>query len=117
MAELSEAESVRRLVDRFGFGAGGDALTRWQDMGHAAVVDTLLAPTGPDTGATATPVPELPSPQRPERAAEKPAERATRPRRTGRRGRRTGSSSRPSSSPRRAGGSTGWCGPSTRPGS
>jgi len=74
MAELSEAESVRRLIDRFGFGAGGDDLARLQDIGYAAAVDALLAPNGPDVGAAATPVPELPSPDRPGRAAGRDAD-------------------------------------------
>lgn len=65
MAELSEAESVRRLVDRLGFGAGGDALARLQSAGYAAAVDTLLAPTGSDAGVTATPLPRLTAPERP----------------------------------------------------
>jgi uncharacterized protein (DUF1800 family) len=69
MAELSEAESVRRLVDRLGFGAGGDELTRLQTAGYAAAVDTLLAPSGPDAGAAATPLPRLTAPERPERTA------------------------------------------------
>jgi len=69
MAELSEAESVRRLVDRLGFGAGGDELARRQSSGYAAVVEALLAPSGPDAGAAATPPPRLPPPDRPERGA------------------------------------------------
>ena len=87
MAELSEAESVRRLLDRLGFGAGGDELARWQSSGYAAVVDALLAPTGPDAGAVATPAPRLPTPARPQRTAPRgaggasektPADRAAR---------------------------------------
>lgn len=65
MAELSEAESVRRLADRFGFGAGGELLARWQSGGYAATVDVLLAPSGPDAGVAATPVPRLTRPERP----------------------------------------------------
>jgi uncharacterized protein (DUF1800 family) len=87
MAELSEAESVRRLLDRLGFGAGGDELAQRQSSGYAAVVDALLAPTGPDAGAVATPAPRLPAPARPERTARRgaggasektPADRAAR---------------------------------------
>lgn len=69
MAELSEAESVRRLVDRLGFGAGGDALVRLQSAGYAATVDTLLAPTGSDAGVAATPLPRLTTPERPGKRA------------------------------------------------
>jgi len=67
MAQLSEADSVRRLVDRLGFGSGGDALVRLQSAGYAAAIDTLLAPNGPDAGAAATPLPRLAAPERPER--------------------------------------------------
>ncbi len=68
MAELSEAESVRRLVDRLGFGAGGEVLAGLQSGGYAAAVDALLAPTGPDAGVAATPVPRLTAPERPGKA-------------------------------------------------
>ncbi|HEY5980692.1 MAG TPA: DUF1800 domain-containing protein [Microlunatus sp.] len=68
MAELSDAESVRRLVDRLGFGAGGDTLAGLQSAGYEATVDLLLAPTGPDAGVTATPVPRLAAPERPGKA-------------------------------------------------
>ena len=75
MAELTEAESVRRLVDRFGFGAGGDALADLQAAGYAAAVDALLAPNGPDAGAAATPIPRLTPPDRPERTKKRKAGR------------------------------------------
>ena len=76
MAELSEAESVRRLVDRFGFGAGGDELAHLQSSGYAAVVEALLAPSGPDAGVRATPVPALAVPDRPRPAARNDPRRA-----------------------------------------
>lgn len=71
MAELSEAESVRRLVDRLGFGAGGEALARLQSAGYAAAVDTLLDPSGTDAGVTATPAPRLVAPEPPARPGRK----------------------------------------------
>lgn len=71
MAELSEAESVRRLVDRLGFGAGGDVLAGLQSAGYGAAVDTLLAPRGTDAGVTATPAPRLTAPEPPARPGRK----------------------------------------------
>ena len=69
MTELSEAETVRRLVDRFGFGAGGAHLTALQALGPPAAVDALLAPSGSDAGVRATPVPTLTVPDRPRPAS------------------------------------------------
>jgi uncharacterized protein (DUF1800 family) len=59
MADLSEAATVRRLVDRLGFSAGGDSLAALQQRGLDAAVETLLHPSGDDAGATATPAPQL----------------------------------------------------------
>ena len=73
MAQLSEADSVRRLVDRLGFGAGGDELVRLQSAGYAAAVDALLAPSGPDAGVRATLPPTLTVPDRPRHTAREDA--------------------------------------------
>ncbi len=76
MAELSEAESVRRLADRFGFGAGGDGLAALQQRGYDSAVEALLSPDGTDGGVQATPAPRLEIPARP--AGGKEADRADR---------------------------------------
>ena len=76
MAELSEAESVRRLADRFGFGAGGEGLAALQQRGYDSAVEALLSPDGTDAGVQATPAPRLEIPARP--AGGKEADRADR---------------------------------------
>ena len=53
MTELDEHAAVRRLIDRFGFGAKPGALAKAQDAGFAATLDAVLAP-GTDAGAQAT---------------------------------------------------------------
>lgn len=59
MSELSEAEAVRRVCDRLGFGAGGEQLAAAQQAGFAATVRDFLEPSGPDAGVTATPYPQF----------------------------------------------------------
>ena len=59
MARLSEAAAVRRLLDRFGFGAGGAELAAAQQRGWSSTLTALLAPVGPDRGVTATPPPAV----------------------------------------------------------
>jgi uncharacterized protein (DUF1800 family) len=73
MTELDEHAAVRRLIDRFGFGAKPGALAKAQDAGFAATLDRVLAP-GTDAGAKATPVPELgPEPEKPSKKQPDPA--------------------------------------------
>src|ERR1044072_4713157 len=73
MTELDERAAVRRLIDRFVFGAKLGALTKAQDAGFTATLDTVLAP-GTDAGAQATPEPELgPEPEKPSKKQPDPA--------------------------------------------
>lgn len=73
MAELNEDAAVRRLLDRFGFGADVRSLATAQAAGLSATVDRLLRPSGGDAGATATPAPDLPGLLRPKaKGGEKP---------------------------------------------
>jgi uncharacterized protein (DUF1800 family) len=65
MADLSEAAAVRRLVDRLGFSAGGDALAAAQQRGFDATAAALLKPTGDDAGVAQTPPPDVPLLPRP----------------------------------------------------
>ena len=67
--ELSEPATVRRLVDRLGFSAGGGALAALQQRGFAATVDALLRPSGVDAGVAATPAPAVPLLPRPAKTA------------------------------------------------
>ena len=59
MADLNEAALVRRLVDRLGFGAGGETLAVLQRQGLDTTVEQLLHPPGDDAGAHASAPPQL----------------------------------------------------------
>ncbi len=74
MAQLSEAASIRRLFDRYGFGAGGVELADAQQRGWSATREALLDPNGPDAGVESTPPPELTWSPRPPGAAPGSAE-------------------------------------------
>jgi uncharacterized protein (DUF1800 family) len=76
MADLNEAAAVRRLVDRLGFGAGGDGLAVLQQRGLDATVESLLHPSGEDIGVTATPAPRLALLPRPTKGADGKLDRA-----------------------------------------
>jgi len=69
MAQLTEAQAVRRAVDRLGFGEQASTLSDLQGQGWKAVA-ALLAPTGADAGVAATPAPTL----KPEPKADKNAD-------------------------------------------
>ena len=65
MTELDEPAAVRRLIDRFGFGAKPGALAAAQQADYQSTLDALLTP-GDDAGVRATPVPKLgPEPDKP----------------------------------------------------
>lgn len=57
MARLTEAQAVRRLLDRFGFGAGGTELADARRTGWRATLSALLSPDGGDSSATPPPTP------------------------------------------------------------
>ncbi len=57
MARLTEEQAIRRLLDRFGFGAGGPELAEARRAGWRATLSTVLSPEGGDSSAT--PPPEL----------------------------------------------------------
>jgi uncharacterized protein (DUF1800 family) len=65
MAKLAESAAVRRLHDRLEFGLGGAGLAASQAKGFDAAAARLLAPDTADTGAAATPPPDLPHRPRP----------------------------------------------------
>ncbi|MDG4765958.1 DUF1800 domain-containing protein [Solwaraspora sp. WMMD406] len=50
---------VALLLRRVGFGPTAAELTSARQAGYQATVSTVLAPTGPDIGATSAPVPDL----------------------------------------------------------
>ena len=58
-AQLSEADAVRRLVVRLGFGPKPGELPAASNAGFAATLAMLTSPTGVDAGAAATPAPAL----------------------------------------------------------
>lgn len=57
MARLTEEQAIRRLLDRFGFGAGGSELAEARRAGWRATLSTVLSPESGDSSAT--PPPEL----------------------------------------------------------
>ncbi|MDN5762318.1 MAG: DUF1800 domain-containing protein [Microlunatus sp.] len=75
MAELSEPDAVRRLVDRFGFGAGGVRLADLQRDGFNAALDTLLDSTAADPGVQQTPAPKFDVVEGPARGKDKTRQR------------------------------------------
>lgn len=60
MVQIDEAAAVRRLLDRFGLGAGGGALEAAQRRGYDATLRRLLRPSGTDHGVRTTPAPAPP---------------------------------------------------------
>jgi uncharacterized protein (DUF1800 family) len=59
VATLNEGAAVRRLLDRFGFGARPGELAAATAAGFTATVASLLAPGVTDAGAASTPSPDL----------------------------------------------------------
>ncbi|WP_152361815.1 DUF1800 domain-containing protein [Microlunatus speluncae] len=57
MARMTEDQAIRRLLDRYGFGAGGTELADARRAGWRASLSTLLSPESDDSSAT--PPPEL----------------------------------------------------------
>jgi uncharacterized protein (DUF1800 family) len=57
MARLTEKQAIRRLLDRFGFGAGGTELADARRAEWRASLSAVLSPEGGDSSAT--PPPEL----------------------------------------------------------
>jgi hypothetical protein len=59
VAPLGNRASLRRLLDRFGFGARPGELDAAVAAGFAATADALLQPPAADPGVLATPRPDL----------------------------------------------------------
>lgn len=85
MADLSEDLLVRRVLDRLGFGAGGDALATARSGGLADTVTHLVRPDGRDTGAERTPAPDATPTTMPGTKGEKPTPEEKKERRRERR--------------------------------
>lgn len=65
MPQLSEAQAVDRLFDRYAFSATPAERERARAAGFQQTLDTLLRPTGDDPGAATTPAPALqPTPKK-----------------------------------------------------
>lgn len=78
MADLSEDLLVRRVLDRLGFGAGGDALASARSAGLADTLAHLVRPDGRDAGVDRTPAPEATPTTGPRTRAQKtPEEKPT----------------------------------------